>query len=58
MEDNSANFNIFIALLQQVSVNQEVLPVEAFSPDNVKFGLIRLMRNLRGIAMGQQSTDI
>ncbi len=55
MEDSSAKFKVFIASLQQVSVNLEVTPVEAFRSDGVKFALIGLMRDLRGIAMATNS---
>ncbi|KAH9557462.1 hypothetical protein CY35_07G085500 [Sphagnum magellanicum] len=55
MEDSSAKFKAFIASLQQVFVNLEVTPVEAFRSDGVKFALIGLMRDLRGIAMATNS---
>ncbi|CAM6032695.1 unnamed protein product [Sphagnum compactum] len=55
MEDSSAKFKAFIASLQQVFVNLEVIPVEAFRSDGVKFALIGLMRDLRGIAMATNS---
>jgi exportin-7 len=55
MEDSSAKFKAFIASLQQVAVNLEVTPAEAFRSDYVKFALIGLMRDLRGIAMATNS---
>ena len=55
MEDSSAKFKAFIASLQQVFVSLEVTPEQAFRSDGVKFALIGLMRDLRGIAMATNS---
>ena len=55
MEDSSAKFKAFISSLQQVFVSLEVTPEQAFRSDGVKFALIGLMRDLRGIAMATNS---
>lgn len=55
MEDSSAKFKAFISSLQQVFVSLEVTPEQVFRSDGVKFALIGLMRDLRGIAMATNS---
>lgn len=55
MEDSSAKFKTFMSSLQQVFVSLEATPEQAFRSDGVKFALIGLMRDLRGIAMATNS---
>eukprot|EP00850_Spirogloea_muscicola_P007102 SM000035S13082 [mRNA] locus=s35:297618:305506:+ [translate_table: standard] len=55
MEDSPAKFKAFIAPFQLVLVNLEASPDTAFRSDAVKYALIGLMRDLRGIAMATNS---
>eukprot|EP00271_Cylindrocystis_brebissonii_P005659 TRINITY_DN17835_c0_g2_i1.p1 TRINITY_DN17835_c0_g2~~TRINITY_DN17835_c0_g2_i1.p1 ORF type:complete len:1060 (+),score=142.88 TRINITY_DN17835_c0_g2_i1:716-3895(+) len=55
MEDSSTKFKAFIAPLQQVLVNLGATPDVSFRSDAVKFAVIGLMRDLRGIAMATNS---
>lgn len=55
MEDSPTKFKAFIAPLQQVLVNLEAIVDAAFRTEAVKFAVIGLMRDLRGIAMATNS---
>ena len=55
MEDSAAKFKAFVVSLQQVFVSLEITPDSAFRLDEVKFALIGLMRDLRGITMATNS---
>ncbi|KAB2595440.1 exportin-7-like [Pyrus ussuriensis x Pyrus communis] len=55
MEDSPVKFRSSMAPLLQVFVNLESTPDSMFRTDAVKYGLIALTRDLRGIAMATNS---
>lgn len=55
MEDSPSKFKAFVAPLQQVLLNLEATQDVSFRSDSVKFAIIGLMRDLRGIAMATNS---
>eukprot|EP00899_Mesostigma_viride_P004716 jgi/Mesvir1/14245/Mv09683-RA.1 len=55
MEDTPAKFKAFMAPLQQVLVMLGTTPIENFRTDAVKFTLVGLLRDLRGIAISTNS---
>ncbi|KAJ7516733.1 hypothetical protein O6H91_22G068900 [Diphasiastrum complanatum] len=55
MEDSPSKFKASIAPLQQVFLNLEAIPNAAFRSDAVKFALIGLMRDMRGLTMATNS---
>ncbi|XP_020528285.1 exportin-7 isoform X3 [Amborella trichopoda] len=55
MEDSPVKFKTFMDALLQVFLNLESTPDTVFRTDTVKYALIGLMRDLRGIAMATNS---
>ncbi|GLJ18772.1 hypothetical protein SUGI_0335220 [Cryptomeria japonica] len=55
MEDSPVKFKASVEPLQQVFISLESTPDAAFRTDAVKYALIGLMRDLRGIAMATNS---
>ncbi|CAO2833097.1 unnamed protein product [Amaranthus hypochondriacus] len=55
MEDNSVKFKSSMEPLLKVFISLESTPDSMFRSDNVKYSLIGLMRDLRGIAMATNS---
>ncbi|EFJ32102.1 hypothetical protein SELMODRAFT_87550 [Selaginella moellendorffii] len=55
MEDSVSRFRTAIAPLQQVFLSLEATPDSAFRSDAVKYTIVGLMRDLRGITMATNS---